>query len=587
MLKRFKLKFLVIIILSIILFCSSVIYVSNNKVSAAKRNIEQKLKGDYHPARIMVKFKKGVADEEILNKSKKYTSKEQNFYKPKMGGQIVQSVYLNGEVNIDKNVLDDEEKMEEMRLEYKDELEDLMLKYEFDPDVESVDVVHMGRVMYSDAGDGTYSDDFDSTPDYSEGKHWYYDKINLPEVWDDQECATGGELCGGDSDVIVAVLDTGVAYETYSTGTYEWGGYNYDIDYDVADELNGINLYTNSSDPYGSGDQDGNGICDDYNGVDMEMWVENNTTGDTWDCSSSDDTKKEGHANDDYGHGTYVTGIISSLTDNSANSIGIANNVSIMPIKLNIPFTGFVYEDSFYYSVMYAVDNGADVINASLGWEDDSTGYLKAAVDYAEAAGVTMVISSGNSFYGYSTPMCYPAQYDDSNVIAVGAVNSDNSRSSYSQYGSNLDIVAPVGEGTAGDGNHDATWQQTLGCAWSCSSSSDFTTFQMDYGSGTSFAAPQVAAGAALVKSRSSDLDALEIRNTIVGTATDIGSGGRDDYTGYGILDLEELWNNIWSSWEYTGGTTDRDVNMMVYNPGSGDRLYQAVKGMSSRIYTR
>ncbi len=42
-----------------------------------------------------------------------------------------------------------------------------------------------------------------------------------------------------------------------------------------------------------------------------------------------------------------------------------------------------------------------------------------------------------------------------------------------------------------------------------------------------------------------------------------------------------------WSDWEYTGGTTDRDVNMMVYNPGSGDRLYQAVKGMSNRIYTR
>jgi len=231
--------------------------------------------------------------------------------------------------------------------------------------------------------------------------------------------------------------------------------------------------------------------------------------------------------------------MIASLTNNAASSVSAAHDVTIMPIKLNVPYTGIVYTDAFYYSVVYAVDYGADVINASLGWCSGDA-YLESAVEYAEAAGVTMVISSGNSTCGWSTPLCYPAQYTNSNVIAVGAVNSNNSRSSYSQYGSSLDIVAPVGEGS---GEGDATWQQILNCAWSCSSASNFTAFKNLYSSGTSFAAPQVAAAAALIKSRIPGISSNSIVSILISSATDIGSSGRDDYTGYGLLNLEALWN--------------------------------------------
>ena len=502
----------------------------------AKKDVEEQMVGNYHPARFWVKYKEGVTDEQINQKTEKYTGRKQGYYKPKYSNQIVQTVQIPEQVNLGKTDIEDENKLKHKQEKHKDKMLDLMTKFKMDPDVESVDVVQMGHFTWADNGNQTVSDDYDAS------KHWYYEKTNLPEVWDDQNCAIGGATCGGDSSVTVAVLDSGVAYEDY-TANYEWGGTSYsNINYDPATDLLTINLYTNASDPYDNGDEDGNGICDDYHGFDSEIWIENNVSNDPGTCAATNDIKKEGHANDDNGHGTYVTGIIASLTDNSVNSVASAHNVTIMPIKINIPFTGSIWEDSFYYAVRYAVDHGADIINGSVVWCNDSSGYLKSAVNYAEARNVTMVMAAGNTTNGCGiTPIAYPARYSDPNMIAVGSINSNELRSSYSLYGSNLDIVAPVGEGS---GEGDGTWQETLSCTWSCNSGSNFTAFSNKYSAGTSFAAPQVAAAAALVKGRFGSIYPQDIRNHLTRNAVNLFARGHDNSTGYGYLNLESSWNN-------------------------------------------
>jgi hypothetical protein len=522
--KIFKISLIVYLIIFFV-FPRSIWGQSMDERNKVREEVRKELKqDDINTERVLVRYKKGISEEEIQATNLKYNQQKQSILKSN-DEKIVQTVYrADGQ-----------------------SLEDLMVAYKLDPNVESVNVVHKGKLLaWTDPdsppqGTRLIPGDFDTSPSYTTGNQWYYSKIKLPELWKDQNCDSLGGVspCGGNSSVIVAVIDSGVAFENYDA-TYEWYGTEYGnptpIHFAQATELNGINLWTNPVDTGTHLDEDGNGICDDVHGVDMEIVIENGSH-DTWDCATSADTQKEGHPNDDYGHGTFVSGIIASLTDNGASSVSIAHNITLMPIKVNVPFTGDIWEDSFYWAVVYAVDHGASVINVSLGWSSDASGYLKDAMDYAEAHGVIVVAAAGN---GGREGLTYPAQLSNSNVIAVGAVNADNTKSSYSNYGTRLDLVAPVGQGGS---ENNAAFQQTLDCAWSCSSSSNYSTFKDAYAVGTSFAAPQVSAGAALLKSRIPGLNIGDTYSILTSTTTDIGSSGWDQTTGYGILNLEGLWN--------------------------------------------
>ena len=197
---------------------------------------------------------------------------------------------------------------------------------------ESVEYVETDQIVKKDAW--TVTSTTAKPNDFNDTNHWYHIKSKLPEAYKSLDCA-GGTNCGGSSNVLVAVLDTGAAFEINSGATYReyLGGSSFadrtPLNFTTAPELNGITLWTNPSEDYGGGDEDGNFICDDVHGADMIAFVDNLSllNASQWQTNCNSGTSwvvKEGHPNDDDGHGTYVTGIIASLTDNGTSSFGAA-----------------------------------------------------------------------------------------------------------------------------------------------------------------------------------------------------------------------------------------------------------------------
>ena len=230
------------------------------------------------------------------------------------------------------------------------------------------------------------------------------------------------------------------------------------------------------------------------------------------------------HPNDDEGHGTHVAGTAAQKTNNNLGVAGLAHSSCLMPVKvLNRRGSG-TYAD-IAEGIRFAADNSAMVINLSLGGSSDAQ-VLEDAVAYAYNAGVTIVAAAGN---GNSSSALYPAAYDDY-VIAVGATRYDETLAYYSNYGPSVDLVAPGGDlniDQNGDGNNDGILQQTFG------------RNPRDWGywfyQGTSMASPHVAAAAAMVISNG--VSGPEgVRSALQTTAEDLGSSGRDDTYGWGLL---------------------------------------------------
>jgi len=277
------------------------------------------------------------------------------------------------------------------------------------------------------------------------------------------------------SGVVVAVIDAGVAYENYGA-------------FAQAPDLAGTNF-----------------------------------------VSGYDFANNDSHPNDDNGHGTHVAGTIAQTTNNSLGVTGIAFNCSIMPVKV-LDQNGDGYLTDIADGIYYAADNGAHVINMSLGGTA-TTSTLQNACTYAYNAGVTIICAAGNS--GNSTPQ-YPASY--STCISVSAVRFDSSIANYSSYGSNIDLCAPGGDVTIdqnGDGYVDGVLQMTH-------DGSDYTTFGYYFYQGTSMASPHVAGVAALILSKAGggySLTPSEVKSILVNNVVDLGSSGWDQYYGYGLLD--------------------------------------------------
>ncbi len=226
-----------------------------------------------------------------------------------------------------------------------------------------------------------------------------------------------------------------------------------------------------------------------------------------WDFANDD-----ADPSDDNGHGTSVAGIAAASIDNGTGSTGIAGRVTILPIKvLNDGNTGWWSDVSA--GITYAVNNGAKVINLSMGGASGSNS-MQNAIAYALSKGVIVVAAAGNN--GNDVPF-YPAAYDS--VLAAGAVESTSTRWSYSNYGNNIDLMAP---GTL-------VWNTY----WTAAGGSGYI-----YMSGTSMAAPHVAGAAALLYSINPNLTPAEIRTLLYETATDLGAPGVDTYYANGLIDI-------------------------------------------------
>lgn len=208
-------------------------------------------------------------------------------------------------------------------------------------------------------------------------------------------------------------------------------------------------------------------------------------------------------------HGTHVAGIIGSAIDNNIGGAGVAPNTKIMPVNV---FEGdLAYTSDIIQGIHYAVEKGADIINLSLG----SYSYSKAfndAIQFAHKNGLVIVAAAGNEGVSQSY---YPASY--ANVISVGSTTSKEVRSSFSNYGGHIDIVAPGSSiySTLPDGNYGTM-------------------------SGTSMASPIVSGVVALVMAVEPALTNMEIENRLYTTADDLGNAGKDTYYGNGRINARK-----------------------------------------------
>ncbi|MBN1915824.1 S8 family serine peptidase [Candidatus Dojkabacteria bacterium] len=431
--------------------------------------------------------------------------------------------------------------------------------------------------------------------DYDTATHWTAEKTKLPEAWKEMGGCTSDNSCGGDPSVVVAVLDTGASYENYvydagndnsytvgkfngiyleyptnntQDGTFVNGSYKgYERQYSQSSELSGVNIVS----PYDA--------VQDY--FCMLRAIDGNPAN---DCNANELAKID-HANDDYGHGTLVTTILAGRTGDTAPNkvIGIAHNASIMPIKVFYPNDRSMCQDasgnldltcsnsskdyrtvadSFVISqaIEYAVANGADVINMSLrGVGTDPM--MQVAINDAVNAGVVVVAAAGNDNSDIAN--YFPASFP--NVIAVGATDANDNRASYSNYGDELDLVAPVGD----SGPQIAS--QSYSCYPNKNNCSDetnvnlFNAFTSNTSPttviGTSFAAPQVSAAVALMKSIHPNITPIDINIRLRSSAQDVASSGFDTQTGYGLLQLD---NSL-------VGYTERNLDTKYYFPWYDD----------------
>jgi len=236
--------------------------------------------------------------------------------------------------------------------------------------------------------------------------------------------------------------------------------------------------------------------------------------------SGYDFVNDDSDATDDFAHGTHVAGIAAAETHNSEGIAGVAWNCKILPVKVMDDLGEGTYGDMIE-GIIWAADNGADVINLSLGGDLPSQS-LEAALKYAYDKDIVIVASTGND----GGAVLYPAAYDDY-CLAVAATDYNDLRADWSNFGPEVDVAAPGVRIVS----LVPTWYWGPG------------SLPYAYGDGTSMAAPHVAGMAALIKSIKPWLTAAEIMNVIRYSADDVNSAnnfGKDGFIGYGRINMEK-----------------------------------------------
>ena len=212
------------------------------------------------------------------------------------------------------------------------------------------------------------------------------------------------------------------------------------------------------------------------------------------------------YGNDKVNHGTGVASVVGAIGNNGIGAVGINWNANILPVKAD-DASGNLTVANVAKGIIWAADNGARVINLSIGTTTDSA-TLKTAIDYAYRKGVAIFAASGN--YGKNA-VEYPARYD--NVMGIGSTVNGIWREPPSNYGIGLDVVAV--------GNYYVT-----------SAEGGYMP-----AAGTSFASPQAAGLAALILSINPGLTNEDVYNLIRQGAKPL-KGGYNQETGYGLIDI-------------------------------------------------
>jgi hypothetical protein len=202
-------------------------------------------------------------------------------------------------------------------------------------------------------------------------------------------------------------------------------------------------------------------------------------------------------------HGTCVAGCVAAIGDNGVGVTGVAWDARILPIKISNRSDGYAYYSDMAEGIEWGADQGAKVINLSYGGAQSAT--INAAAGYARARGSLLFMSAGNDNTDISS---WP---DYSSFVLVGATNSGDTRASFSNYGTPIDIVAPGAS------------------IYSTTFSSGYT-----YASGTSFASPIAAGVAALMWMAEPSLSIDDLETSLFLTCDDLGGAGNDSVYGFG-----------------------------------------------------
>lgn len=292
--------------------------------------------------------------------------------------------------------------------------------------------------------------------------------------------------------VVVAVIDTGL-----------------DL---FHPDLRPENVWRNPKEVLNGRDDDGNGYVDDAIG-----WNFFDNTNDPIDR---------------VGHGTHVAGVIAAAIDNGEGIAGMNPLVKIMPLKVLDPL-GRTRSLRVAQAIIYAVDNGARIINLSLGGEGVSR-VERAALEHARKKNVVVVVAAGNS----GRDVAVHGLTGIPNLITVAATDTFDQRASTSNWGQAIDISAPGVDILSLRARR--TDLQKVANVQGYQAGSAFVGRGARYyrASGTSFAAAFVSGAASLLLSKNPNLTNEEVKRILIMSADDVETPGWDQYTGYGRLNV-------------------------------------------------
>lgn len=340
--------------------------------------------------------------------------------------------------------------------------------------------------------------------------------IDLPEAWAEVSSESGNR------ETIVAFVDTGIMY-----------------DHEDLQE----NMWINEDEIAGDGiDNDGNGYIDDIYGWnfygsgsfgwfqeefgkesgwdDFMDWMNNN--GNYNNMTDGNNTYYNANNGAEDSHGTHGAGTVAAL-NNSTGTVGIAanSNVKLMSVKALGGTYGEGTTESVVKGIQYAIDNGASIINLSLGGEEDDA-TLRSVI--ANNPNVLFTIAAGNGDTSYngvdndSTPT-YPANYNYDNVLSVANLQCDGTLHYSSNYGANTVQLAAPGSSiysTSTENDSDSSYTYGYGNSKAVSGYETMT--------GTSMAAPMVSGVAAMLYSKFDKYSILDIKNAILQSVTSLDS---------------------------------------------------------------
>ncbi len=365
-------------------------------------------------------------------------------------------------------------------------------------------------VEYAQARYRVYPQFVPNDPLYA--RQWNYPALDMERAWDINPGAT--------SSVTVAVLDSGVAYRAalmrYNAGPFTLDGQRFpalgliDVPFAAAPDLSGPDRFVAPRDF----------IWETTTPVDLD------------------------------GHGTHVSGTIGQLTNNGTGVAGMAFNVRIMPVKVLSGVWDVIFgarlqgtDDVVARAVRYAADNGAQVLNMSIGRAGSPAPVVQEAINYAVSRGAFVVVAAGNGFEEGNLIERYAEFAPAINgMVSVGAIGRDRRRAFYSNTGSYVELAAPGGNSLVG-GPAGAILQQTYDLDFVDTylgtpaqfRAPRFDVFAYQPFQGTSMAAPHVSGFAALLIQQGITSPAA-IEAVMKHYAIDLGPSGRDNEFGYGLI---------------------------------------------------